>query len=163
MFDLRPHYGGGNEAMVTFSKGPMHTLPHSVHLTLQQATTDPCLHWRLLEPTSKSGSVSFGVSIPFSWVLVHTRFFCTLQESVSPILCKFWQLCGEVTSNLLQEGLCHTEVCCIQSPCPCGRPLLTCTSAGDILTLKCRSSSVSVRSPCMHMVLFEPSNHLCWV
>ena len=49
MFDLRPLYGGGNEAMVTFSKGPMHTLPHSVHLTLQQATADPCLHWRLLD------------------------------------------------------------------------------------------------------------------
>ena len=141
--------------MVTFSKGPMHALPHSVNLTLQQASTGDS--WT---PTSKSGSVSFGVSIPFSWVLVHTRFFCTLQESVSPVLCKFWQLFGEVTSNLLQEGLCHTEVCCIQSPCPCGRPLLTCTSAGDILTLKCRSSSVSVQSPCMHMVLFEPSEHL---
>ena len=73
--------------MVTFSKGPMHTLPHSVHLTLQQATTDPCLHWRLLEPTSKSGSVSFGVSIPFSWVLVHTRFIYESSKSLFPQSC----------------------------------------------------------------------------
>ena len=30
------------------SKGPMHALPHSVPPTLQHATTDPRLHWRLL-------------------------------------------------------------------------------------------------------------------
>ena len=58
-------------------------------------------------------------------------FVCALQESVSPILCKLWWLYGRVNGDLLQEGLCHTQVCCIQSPCPCGRPLLICTSAGD--------------------------------
>ena len=31
----------------------------------------------------KSGSVSCGVTGPFSWILVHTRFCCALQESVS--------------------------------------------------------------------------------
>ena len=51
-----------------------------------------------------------------------------------PVLCKFSQLCGGVNGNLLQEGLCHTQVCCTQSPCPCSRPLLTCTSAGDTQT-----------------------------
>ena len=30
-----------------------------------------------------------------------------------------------VNGNLLQEGLCHTQVCCTQSPCPCDCPLLT--------------------------------------
>ena len=59
---------------------------------------------------------------------------CALQECVSPVLCKFWQLYGGVNGDLLQEGLCHTQVCCIQSPCPCGRPLLTCTSTGDTRT-----------------------------
>ena len=34
-------------------------------------------------------SVSCEVTAPFSWVLVHTRFSCALQESVSPVLCKF--------------------------------------------------------------------------
>ena len=58
-------------------------------------------------------------------------FFGALQESDSPVLCTFWRLYGGVNSYLLHEGLCHTQVCCIQSPCPCGRPLLTHTSAGD--------------------------------
>ena len=39
--------------------------------------------------TGKSGSVSCGVTAPFSWVLVHI-VFCTLQESVSPVLWKFY-------------------------------------------------------------------------
>ena len=61
----------------------------------------------------------------------HKDFVCALQESISPVLCKFWQLYGGVDGNLLQEGLCHTQVCCNQSPGPCGRPLLTRTSTGD--------------------------------
>ena len=39
-------------------------------------------------------------------------FVCALQESVSPVLCKFWWLYDGVNGNLLQEGLCHTQVCC---------------------------------------------------
>ena len=38
---------------------------------------------------------------------------------------------NEDNGDLLQEGLCHTQVCCTQSPCPCDRPLLTHTSAGN--------------------------------
>ena len=55
-----------------------------------------------------------------------------------------------------------TQVCCAQSPCPCSRLLLTCTSTGDTQTLKGRSVSVSVGSlgPGAHQVLFEPSEHL---
>ena len=62
-------------------------------------------------------------------------FVCALLESVSSVLCKFWQLYGGVNGDLLQEGLCHTQVCCTQSPCLCGKPLLTHTSVGDIQTL----------------------------
>ena len=53
-------------------------------------------------------------------------------------------------------------VCCTPSPCPCGRPLLTHTSAGDTQTLKGRSGSVSAGSlgPGAHKVLFEPSESL---
>ena len=69
---------------------------------------------------------------------------CALQEPVSPVLCKFWWPYGGVNGDLLQEGLCHTQVCCIQSPCPCSRPLLTRTSAGDI-----RHSSGSVSVGCL--------------
>ena len=65
------------------------------------------------------------------WVLVHTRFcLCPLRVSFpSPV--KFWQLYDGVNGNLLQEGLCHTQVCCTQSPCPYSSPQVTCTSSGD--------------------------------
>ena len=85
----------------------------------------------------KSGSVSSGVTAAFSWVLVHTRFSLCPPRLYFPVLCKFWQLCGGVNGDLLQEGLCHTQVCCTQSPCPCGSPLLTCTSTGDAQTQFC--------------------------
>ena len=42
-------------------------------------------------------------------------FVCALQESVSPVLCKFWQLYGGLNGGLPQEGLCHTQICCTQS------------------------------------------------
>ena len=100
---------------------------------------------------------------PGSWCA--QGFVCALQESVSPVLYKFWQLYGGINGDLLQEGLCHTLVCCTQSPCPCSRPLLTCNSAEGTQTLKDRSGSVSMESPGAHKVLFEPSEYLwcVWV
>ena len=77
---------------------------------------------------------------PGSWCA--QCFVCALQESVSPVLCKFWWLYGGVNGDLLQEGLCHTQVCCTQSPCPCSRPLLTHTSAGDTQTLNHQQENV---------------------
>ena len=76
------------------------------------------------------------------------------------VLFKFWQLCGGVNGDLLQEGLSYTQVCCTQSPCPCGRPQLTHTSTGESRTLKGISDSVSVGFPTVHKVLFEPSKGL---
>ena len=81
---------------------------------------------------------------------------CALQESVSPVLCKFWWLYGGVNGDLLQEGLCHTQVYCTQSPCPCSSPLLTCTSAGDTQTQFC----LSLCGVSGSWGLFEPSEHL---
>ena len=92
--------------------------------------------WTLL---GKSGSVSCGVTAPFSWVLVHTRFCLCPPRVYFPVLCKFWQLHGGVNGDLLQEGLCHNQVSCTQSPCPCGSPLLACTSTGDAQTQFCLS------------------------
>ena len=133
----------------------MHILLHSVPPTLQQATTDPRSigdSWRL---TGKSGPVSHGVTAPSSWVLVHTSFCLCPPRVFFPVLCKFWQLYGGVNGDLLQEGLCHTQVCCIQSPCPCGSPLLICTSTGDSQT---QFISVSVESvgPGVHKVCLSP-------
>ena len=82
--------------------------------------------------TGKSGSVSCGITAPFSWVL--TKFCLCPPRVCFPVLCKFWSLCGGVNGYFLQEGLCHTWVCYSQSPCPCGRPLLTHTSTGDTQT-----------------------------
>ena len=74
-------------------------------------------------------------------------------------LCKFWQLYGGINGDLLQEGLCHTQVCCTQSPCPCSSPLLIHTSAGDTQTQLWLSLSGVSGSWCAQG-LSEPSKHL---
>ena len=154
LFDMRPNYGGGNEdngdLLQNIPCTQCHTQcpqPCSRPLLTHTSTRDS---WTL---TGKSGSVSCEVTAPFSWVLVCTRFVCTLQESVSPVLCKF---CGGVNDHLLQEGLCHTQVYCTQSPCPCSSPLLTCTSAGDTQTQFCLSLCGVSGSWCAQGI-FEPS------
>ena len=161
LFDLRPNYGGGNENNGDF----LQKIPH-IHCYTQcpqPCSRPPLTHistrdsWRL---TDKSGSVSWGRLYLSPGSGCTQGSVCTFQESVSPILCKFWQLYGGINGDLLQEGLCHTQGCCPQSPCPCGSPLLTHASAGDTQTLKGRSGSVSVGSPGAHKVLFEPSKCL---
>ena len=126
-------------------------------------------HCRPTPPPETSGHsrASLGQSLvgslllsPGSWCA--QGFVCALPESVSPVLCKFWQLCVGVNGDLLQEGSCHTQVCCTQSPCP----LWQATAASYLhrrQTLKGRSDSVSMGSPGVHKVLFEPSEHLWWV
>ena len=84
---------------------------------------------------------------------------CALQESVSPVLCTFWQLYGGVNGDLLQEGLCHTQVCCTQSPYPCSSPLLTHNSTGDTQTQFCLSLC-GVSGFWCTQDLFEPSECL---
>ena len=78
----------------------MHLLLHSVPPALQQATADPRLCWRLRTLAGKSGPVSCGDTAPFSWVLVHKVLLCPPRD-YSPVLCKFWQLYGEVNGDLL--------------------------------------------------------------
>ena len=99
--------------MATASKGSMQALLHSVPQTLQQATathTSPRDCWTLM---GKSGSVSCGVTAPFSWVLVRTGFVCALQESVSPVL---WKLCNQIplsskfTFHKGSQSLCRSPV-----------------------------------------------------
>ena len=92
-----------------------------------------------LPETPRHSQASLGQSLVGSFLLSPGSWctqvsVCALQESVSPVLCKFWQLYGGVDGDLLQKGLCHTQVCNTQSPCPCGSPLLTHTSAGDTQT-----------------------------
>ena len=110
----------------------MHVLLHLAPSTLEQATINPCLHWTFLDTHRK-----VWVSLLWdhcSFLLgpgAHTRFCLCPPRVYFPALCKFWQLYGEVNGDLLQEGLCHTQVCYTQSSCPCGSPLLTQTVTGD--------------------------------
>ena len=101
----------------------------------------PCSsHCQAIPPPETPGhsQASLGQSLVGS-LLLFPGSWCS-QESVSPVLCKFWQLCGGVNGDLLQEGLCRTQVCCTQSLCPCSRPLLT-SPPQEMLK---HSSSVSV-------------------
>ena len=107
----------------------------------------------------KSGSVSCGVTAPFSWVLVHTRFCLCPPRVYFPVLCTFWQLSGGVNGNLLQEGSCYTQVYCTQSPCPYSTSLFIHTSTEDTQT-KFQLSLFGVSGSWCTQSLFEPSEHL---
>ena len=68
---------------------------------------------------------------------------------------KFWLLSCGVNGDLFQEGLCHTQVWCTQSPYPCSSSLLTHTSIGDTQTQFCFSLCGISGSWCTQE-LFEP-------
>ena len=103
--------------------------------TLQQATTEPHLRRRLLDTHGQVWvSLLWGHCSILLGPGAHKVLFVPSKSLFSPVLCKFWRLYGGVDGDLLQEGLCHTHVCCTQSPCPRGRPLLTRTSTGDTQT-----------------------------
>ena len=122
--DLRPNYGGGNE-----DYGKRSRVPPAV----QQATATHVSARGSWTCMGKSQSL-VGSLLPSSESWCTQGSVCALQESVSPVLRKLWHFYGGINGNLLQEGLCHTQVCCTQSPCRCGRPLLTSTSTGDTQT-----------------------------
>ena len=76
---------------------------------LQQASTDPRLRWRLLDTHRQVWGQSLVGSLlvsPGSWCAQDS--VCALQGSISQS-CEFWQRCGGVRGDLLQEGF---------TPCP---------------------------------------------
>ena len=84
LFDLRPNYGGGNEDNGDLLQKVLCThcctqypRPCSRPLLTHASTGDS---WTLM---GKSGSVSCGVTAPFSWVLVCTGLF-VLSKSLFP-------------------------------------------------------------------------------
>ena len=113
---LGPNYSGGNED----NGDLLRKVPcmHCYSQCPQLSSRPPLTHasagdsWTL---TDKSGSVSCGVTAPFFWVLVHKVLLCPPRIYL-PVFCKFWLLYSGVNGDLLQEGLCHTQVCCTQSP-----------------------------------------------
>ena len=136
----------------------MHALLHSVPPTLQQATADPSLCWILLDTHGQVCVHLLWGRVSFLLAPGTQGFVWALPDSIS-LSCKFWQLCGGVNGDLCQEGLCHTQVCCTQSPCPCSRPLLTCTSSRDTQTQFCLSLCGISGSWCTQ-AMFEPFEHL---
>ena len=114
-----PNYGGNNEDNETSFK-------RSYACTGALSAPDPAPgHGQATPPPETPGPsrASLGQALvgslllsPGSWSAL--SFVCVLQESVSPVLYKFWWLYGGVNSDLLQEGLCHTQVCCTQAPAP---------------------------------------------
>ena len=137
----------------------MHTLLHSKPLILLQVTADPCLHQRPLDSHWQDWvSLFWGHCSFLLGPGMHKVCMCSPRVCF-PVLCKFWWLYGGVSGNLLQEGLCHAQVYCTQSPCPCSSPLLTDTSTVDIQTQLCLSLCGISGSWCAQG-LFEPSEHL---
>jgi len=97
---------------------------------------------------------------PVSWC---TRFCLCPPRVYFPVLCTLWQLYDGVSGDLLQEGLCHIQVCCTQSPCPCGVE----QSTADLYLHRRWSDTVLSQSlwvPGSRCAqgLFEPSEHLWW-
>ena len=103
---LGPNYGGGNgnngdllqriPCMYCYTQCPQpSSRPPPTHAS-------PGDSWTI---TGKSGSVSCGVTAPFSWVLVHKGLLCP-PRFYFPVLCKFWQLHGGLMATCA-EGLCH--------------------------------------------------------
>ena len=140
----------------------MQALLHSVPPTLQQATADPRLRRRLLDTHRQVWvSLLWGHCSFLLGPSAHKVLSVPSKSLISPVLCKFWQLYGRVNGDLLQEGLCHTQVCCTQRPCLCGS-----STADPYLhreALKHSSVSVSVvfLGPGVYKLCLSPLSGVC--
>ena len=156
---LRPNYGGGIEDKVTsFRRSHARTAALGAPNTLA-GHHDPCLHQRLLD-TPRQVWVSL-LRGHCSFILgpgAH-KFLFVPARVYFPVLCKFWQLYGGVNGDLLQEGVCHTQGCCTQSPC---HSLLLTGTSTDAQTRFCLSLCGFPGFWCAQG-LFEPSKRLWWV
>ena len=141
------------------SKGPMYTLLHSVPSTLQQATVNPCLCQRLLNTHGQVWVSLLWGHCSFLLGPGAHKFLFVPSQNLFPQSCVSSGGSMWVNGELLQEGLCHTQVCCTQSPCPFSSPLLTRTSSGDTQTQFCISLCGVSASWCTQG-LFEPSKCL---
>ena len=115
-------------------KGAKQAMLYSVPPTPEQGTAKPRLFWRLLDAHGQVWARLFWGPCFFLWVL-RSRGSVSLRSLFrSPlyVLEALWWVKGD----LLREGFCHAQLHCTQTPCPCGRPLLTRTSPEDTQTHK---------------------------
>ena len=116
----------------------MHILLHSLPPTLQQATTNPCLYWRLLDTHRKVWvSLLWGHFLlgPGAHKILSVPSKSLFPRPVWVLMALLW-----VNGDLLHECLCHNQVCCTQSPAPAA------VHVSPQETLKHSSVSVSVGS-----------------
>ena len=129
------------QTMVEVMKIMMTSLKRSQVFTATLSAPNPAAghHWPRLplespgHPRASPGQSLVGSLLlsPGSWWI---RFCCALSRVYFPVHCKFWQLYSGIHGDFLQEDLWHTQVCCTQSPCSCGRPPPTHTSTEDAQT-----------------------------
>ena len=103
--------------------------------TLQQATANPRLHQRLLDTYGQVWvSLLWGHCSLLLGPGMHEVLFVP-SKSLFTLSCV--SSGGSMVGLMVafsKEGLCNTQVYCTQSPCPCDRPLLIRSSAGDTET-----------------------------
>ena len=123
---------------------------HCWHTPLPETPGHPC--------TSLGQSLEGSLLLfPASWCT--QSFVCALQESVSPVLCKFWQLYGGVNGDLLQEGYAIPRSTASRVHAPAashGWPV----PPQETLRHSTAGLAQSLCYPGVHRVLFELSEHL---
>ena len=119
LFDLRPNYGGGNE-----DNGNLLQRSHACTAALS-APNPVAGHSRLMPPPETPGHsrANLGQSLvgslllsPGSWCTQGS--VCALQESVSPVLCKFWQLYGGINGDLSKAAYAIPRFTALRDPAP---------------------------------------------
>ena len=130
--------------MATFFKRP-----HACIATLSAPESAGGHCWRTPPPETPGHSrASLGQSFVESLLLSPGSFcaqglICALQESVSPVLCNFWWLCGGVNGDLLRRAYAIPRSAAPRAPAPAAG---CCWPITPQETLKHSSGSVSVGS-----------------
>ena len=122
-------------------------------LSLRQATADPHL---LRRPSNTQRQVWLSLlgSLRLSQGPGAHKVLFLPSKSLFPQSCVSFG--GSMVRLTFQEGLCHTQVYCTSSPCPCSSPLLTHTLQDTLNTFL--SVSVGSLGPFAPNVCFSPLN-----
>ena len=116
LFNLGPNYDGGNEDNVDLLlKVPsciQCSSPAAGHLQPRPLSETPVHLWASLSQSL------LGSQLLSPGSCCTQDSVCALQESVPPVLCKFWRLYDGVNGNFPQESLGRTQVSASRAPAP---------------------------------------------